>query len=251
MKFYSTIFTALAVLLTTFALSEATVAQDRDLDYETVRVADGNTIYTENVTDVQGNPLIKDSFENGRILYRDGKASEIYPLNYNAYQNQVLFIKDRQVMVLNLNNVKGFIFNTPPDFDQSDKVQEVFSFQVKHENLDFEEPTPVQVMYNMGTGLQLIAVHKSSLMRGNSKDPYTGKTIDRYMSGVEYYLIDKDGELNELRRLRSRDIIRSFDREHQDALNDFMDDNNLDGDSQKDLVKLLTYYDNMTNQASN
>lgn len=251
MKLYTTILIALAVMLTTLFLSEASQAQDRDVDYETVQITDGNTIYTENTKDVVGNPLIKDSFENGRILYRDGKASEVYPLNYDANKNQVLFIQDRQVMVLNLNNVKGFIFNTPPDFDQSDKVQEVFSFQVRHEDLDFEEPTPVQVLYSRGTGLQLIAVHESSLMRGNSKDPYTGKVIDRYMSAVEYYLIDKDGELHDLRRLRSRDIIRSLDREYRGPLNDFMDDNNLDGDSQKDLAKLLTYYDNMTNQASN
>ncbi|HET8865438.1 MAG TPA: hypothetical protein VFM80_07045 [Gracilimonas sp.] len=236
---------ALLSLLTLFATND-TAAQDNDIDYETVQIATGTTIYSEDVKDIQGSPLIKESFENGRILFTNGKASEVLPINYDSYKNQVLFIKDRKVMVLNTNGVKGFMFLKPENFEQSDNVQEVFSYQVRNEAFGFSEATPVQLLYNQGTGLKLINVHETSLMRGNSKDPFTGKVIDRYVSGVTHYLEKKNGEVVKLRRLRDKDIINSLDKEYRKQLKNFMKESNLDGRSQKDLAKLLTYYDNIT-----
>ncbi|PWG74933.1 hypothetical protein DF186_15335, partial [Enterococcus hirae] len=92
------------------------------------------------------------------------------------------------------------------DFNSSDKVQEVFTLQIRDDALGFNEVTPVQVLYNEGTGLRLLAVHRVSLMKGNSKYPFTGKVTDRYISKTDYYLQTKDGKYKELRRLRDKDI---------------------------------------------
>ncbi len=236
----SVLFIALSISLTTSAEAQ----NDDPVDYTTVEVSTTNTIYTENSKDIQGNPLIKDSFENGRILFGDNKASKVMPINYDAYSNQILFIENKQVKILNLNGVKGFVFEKPADFNSSDKVQEVFTLQIRDDALGFEEVTPVQVLYNEGTGLKLLAVHRVSLMKGNSKDPFTGKVTDRYISQTDYYLQTKDGEYNKLRRLRDKDIMRALDRKYRGDLRSFMKSNDLDGRSEKDLVKLLAHYDN-------
>ena len=228
-------------------------AQDEDpVDYQTVPITNqsGTQIYTEDTKDVVGSPLIKESFENGRILFDSNKASEVMPINYDAYRNQVLFIKDDQVRVLNISSVRGFIFEKPDNFASSDKVQEVYTLQLRDEELGFTEPTPVQVLYNQKSGLKLLAVHRINLMKGNSKDPFTGKVTDRYIGDTEYFLQTKDGEMTELRRLRDKDIMNVLGKEYKKQLKSFMKKNDLDGRSQKDLAKLLAYYDNNLSENS-
>lgn len=247
MKLFNYLRSSIILFVFTVALSANVTAQNDDpVDYNTVDITNqpGTTIYAENNKDIQGNPLIKDSFENGRILFGDNKASKVMPINYDAYKNQILFIENNQIKVLNLNGVKGFVFEEPADFNSSDKVQEVFTLQIRDEALGFNEVTPVQVLYNQGTGLKLLAVHRVNLMKGNTKDPFTGKVTDRYISSIDYYLQTKDGDTEKLRRLRDKDIIKALDRNHRKDLRSFMKSNDLDGRSQKDLVKLLAYYDN-------
>lgn len=217
-----------------------------DLDYNTVQITNqaGTTIYAEDAKDIIGSPLLKESFKNGRILFDSGKASEIMPLNYDSYKKQILFIKGDKIMVLNTSGVKGFLFEKPEDFSTSDKVQEVFSLNINHPEFEFSEPTPVQVLYDQGSGLKLLALHETNILRSNSKDPFTGKETERYMNSVEYYLQKPDGELEKLRRLRDRDIIRKFERKQRQAFNDFKDENDLDSRSEKDLVKLMSFIDN-------
>lgn len=247
MKLFNYLLSSILFVVFTVALSPQLQAQDDDpVEYNTVDITNraGTTIYAENNKDIQGNPLIKDSFENGRILFDDNKASKVVPINYDAYKNQILFIENNQIKVLNLNGVKGFVFEEPANFNSSDKVQEVFTLQIRDEALGFSEKTPVQVLYNQGTGLKLLAVHRTSLMKGNSKDPYTGKVTDRYINRTNYFLQTKDGDTKELRRLRDKDIIKALGKEHRKDLRSFMKSNDLDGRSQKDLAKLLAYYDN-------
>ncbi|MEX0843930.1 MAG: hypothetical protein WD022_01570 [Balneolaceae bacterium] len=56
-------------------------------------------------------------------------------------------------------------------------------------------------------------------------------------------MLKKCGHIEKLRRLRAKDIIKKLD--HQKALRSFMKDNNLDNRSEKDLAKLLAYYDSL------
>ncbi|MCP9292110.1 hypothetical protein [Gracilimonas sediminicola] len=243
------------ILFTLLVASFTSVAHGQvedPVDYQTVPITNqaGTQIYTEDSKDVVGSPLIKDSFKNGRILFDSNKASEIMPLNFDAYRNQVLFIKDDQIRVLNTNNVRGFVFEKPADFASSDKVQEVFTLQLRNEEFGFREPTPVQVLYNQKTGLKLLALHRSNLMKGNNKDPFTGKVTDRYISDTEYFLQTRDGKITELRRLRDKDIMNVLGKKYKKELKSFIKKNDLDGKSQKDLVKLLAYYDTNIAQSS-
>ncbi|MFP8487747.1 hypothetical protein ACKGJO_01485 [Gracilimonas sp. Q87] len=227
--------------------SKQTLAQNADeIDYQTVQITNeaGTTIYAENTKDVIGSPLLKESFENGRILFESGKASEVLPINYDSYKNQVLFIKDNKIMVLNTTGVKGFLFEKSTNLDESNKIQEVFSFKINHPEFGFKEPTPVQVLYDQGTGLKLLALHETNLMRSNRKDPFTGKETERYINSLEYFLQKHNGEIEKLRKLRSKDIINAFDGDNQRKFRQFMRDNDLDNRSEKDLVKLMTYIDN-------
>lgn len=249
MKTLQLLFSFTLLFIFTALNTEGVQAQVNDpVDYETVEITNstGTTIYTEDSEDIQGSPLIKKSFENGRILFEGNKASKIMPLNYDSYKNQVLFIENDQIKVLNTttNNVKGFVFETSSDFASSDDVQEVYTLQIRDDALGFTEITPVQVLYNQGNNIQLLALHSTNYFKGNSKDPFTGKVTNRYISSTDYYLQTGEDEYKKLRRLRDKDIIKALGKKHAKQLKAFMKNNDLDGRSQKDLAKLLAFYDN-------
>ncbi len=239
----STLSVVFCIYLMNFSTANA---QTNDpVDYQTIEITNstGTQIYTENTTDVVGSPLLKESFENGRILFTGDKASEVVPINYDAHKNQILFIKNNQIRILNIQNVRGFAFETTANFQQSGKVQEVYTLQLRNEEFGFTEKTPVQVLYNQETGLKLLGVFDVRFMKGNSKDPFTGKVIDRYIPSTTYYLQTHDGNIHKLRRLRDKFIINELPKKHRKQLKSFIKKNDLDGRSQKDLVKLLAHYD--------
>lgn len=203
----------------------------------------GTRIYTVNATDVEGTPLLNDEFKDGRFLFTSGNQSEIVPINYDLEQNLILYKKEGQIMILENANVKGFSFEPPQDFDSTESIQEEYTFQINNNEFDFTEPTPVQVLYDQNGAIKLFAIHKVKFVRGNRQDPFSGKITNRYKTDTEYFLKTPDNNLHKLRRLRAKDIIKAIGDDSKKELNTFIDENDLDEKSERDLVKLLAYYD--------
>lgn len=203
----------------------------------------GTRIYTVNATDVVGTPLLYDEFKNGRFLFTSNNQSEVVPINYDLEQNLILYKKDSQIMILDKENIKGFFFENPQDFDSSESIQEKYALQLTDKEFDLTEPIPVQVLYDQNGAIKLFALHKVKFVRGNRQDPFTGKITNRYKSDTEYFLKTPDNEMHKLRRLRAKDIIKTIGDDSKKELNTFIKQNDLDEKSQKDLVRLLAYYD--------
>ncbi len=203
----------------------------------------GTRIYNVNSTDVEGTPLLNEEFKDGRFLFRSGDQSEIVPINYDLEQNLMLYKKEDQIMILENVNVKGFSFEPPQDFDSTESIQEEYTFQINNNEFDLPEPTPVQVLYDQNGGVKLYAVPKVKFVVGNKQDPFTGKVTNRYKSDTEYYLQTPDNKIHELRRLRAKDIIKALNNNSKKELNTFIDENDLDKKSERDLVRLLEFYD--------
>lgn len=203
----------------------------------------GTPIYTVNATDVEGTPLLNDEFKDGRFLFTSGNQSEIVTINYDLEQNLMLYKKEGQIMILENENVKGFSFEPSQDFDSTESIQEEYTFQISNNEFDLTEPTPVQVLYDQNGAIKLFAIHKVKFVRGNRQDPFSGKITNRYKSDTEYFLKTPDNNLHKLRRLRAKDIIKAIGNDSKKKLNTFIDENNLDEKSERDLVKLLAYYD--------
>lgn len=203
----------------------------------------GARIYTVNTTDVDGTPLLYDEFKNGRFLFSSSEQSEVVPINYDMEQNEILFKKDGQIMVLKKSNIEGFTFELPRDFDSSEDIQEVYTLKLNDEEFGFTEATPVQVLYSETGAIELFALHKVKFVRGNRQDPFTGKITNRYKNETEYFLKTADNEVRKLRRLSAKDIINAIGDDSKKELYTFIKQKNLDEKSEKDLVRLLSYYD--------
>lgn len=225
-------------IITVLLLSAVTIsvqAQEEDLTQR--NIVSGNTIYTTNNNAYTGSPLLKESFENGRILFTNNGVSEMVPINYDTHKNQVLFIKNNEIRVLSMGGVKGFVFEKS---DESQKVQERFTLGLNIPGKKISKQAALQVLYQ--GEVKLLAHHQTSLMKGNSPDPYTGKITDRYVSKTNYYIQKKNGEFVGT-KLRIKNIIKDLPRKHRKELRKFAKENDLDNRSEVDIVKLLTFYD--------
>lgn len=234
------------ILLTLFSVDlNAQVATEKSSAYEVSKQSylGGTRIYTFNNTDVIGTPLLNDEFKIGRFLFTSNDQSEIVPINYDLEQNLILYKKDGQILVLENENIKGFSFEKPQDFDSSESIQEVYTLPGNDKEFGFTENTPVQVLYNQNGAIKLYALHKVKFVRGNKQDPFSGKITNRYKSDTEYFLETPDNNMHKLRRLRAKDIIKAIGNHSKKELNTFIKQNDLDDKSQKDLVRLLAYYD--------
>lgn len=203
----------------------------------------GSRIYTFKNTDVVDSPLLSDEFKNGRFLFASNNQSDIVPINYDLEQNQILYKKDGQILILENKNIKGFSFELPDDFDSSENIQEVYTLELTDKEFGFAETTPVQVLYNQNGAIKLFALHTVKFVRGNRQDPFTGKITNRYKNDTEYFLETPDNKLHKLRRLKAKEIIKTIGGDSKKELNSFIKQNDLDDKSQKDLVNLLAYYD--------
>ena len=204
----------------------------------------GTRIYTVNDTEVEGSPLLNEEFKKGRFLFTSGDQSEVVPINYDLERHLILYEEDGQTMILDNLNVKGFILGPPQNSNSWESTQEEYTFRVSNREFDFSEPTPVQVLYNQNGSVKLFALRKVKLVRGNRQDPFSGKTTHRYKSDTEYYLETPDNEMHKLRRLRAKEIIKALGDNSKKELKSYIDENDLDEKSERDLVRLLTYYDN-------
>lgn len=204
----------------------------------------GARIYTVNTTDVVGTPLLYDEFKNGRFLFSSSEQSEVVPINYDLEQNEILFKKDGQIMILEKSNIEGFTFELPRNFDSSEDIREVYTINLNDENFGFTEATPVQVLYSQNGAIELFAFHKVKFVRGNRQDPFTGKITNRYKNETEYFLKTPDHKLHKLHRLRAKEIIKAIGDDSKKELNRFIKQNDLDEKSEKDLARLLAYYEN-------
>jgi hypothetical protein len=152
-------------------------------------------------------------------------------------------------MILENVDVKGFSFETPKDIDHSESVQEKYTFRVSDSEFDFTEPTPVQVLYDQNGAIKLYAIHKVKFVTGNRQDPFTGKITDQYKSDTEYFLKIPGNEMHKLRRLRAKEIINALGDDSKKELDTFFNENDLDDKSERDLVRLLAYYESIITAA--
>lgn len=203
----------------------------------------GTRIYTVNMTEVEGTPFLNEDFKKGRFLFTSGKQSELVPINFDLERNLILYKKDGQTLILENVKIKGFTFEIPPNSDLPASFQEKYTFRLPGNEFNVNGLTPIQVLYDQNGAVKLFAVPRVKLVRGHKQDPFTGKVTNRYENETEYFLKTSDDEIHELRRLRAKDIINAIGDDSKKELNRFIDENNLDDKSEKDLVRLLAYYD--------
>ena len=176
-------------------------------------------------TDIQGSPLLFDSWNQGTIYLKDGTKAENFPLKFNVYENQLIFNYNDQALTVQ-NPVKEFVIATSAEANAPKMVFRCGYIPVEKN----DEKTFYQVLQDGP-----VALVKQIKKMVVTNATYGGAENVREFSTTEaYFLAMPKGDLARIGKNKSSLIDALGDR--QGKLDAWMKTNNNKGRSEADLM---------------
>lgn len=193
--------------------------------------------------EIEGSPYYREDWNPGYFIKTNDKATSSYPMRFNINKNQLEFKFDENTLyIASPKPIKGFVL-TP-------KNGPIITFKQGYDipNSNISQNTFVQVLHDGKT--KLLLHHRNRLLKGHSKDMFTGKITDRYISESNYYLIDENGQAEQV-KLREKDLLKKLAKSLKTQLKTFIDKNKLNLKSEEDVITLLAEYDRFLSESLN
>jgi hypothetical protein len=187
-----------------------------------------NVIKDVQTTEVIGSPYLLDNFEDGTITLADGKNTANLKLNFNVYENRVEFSDAGNIIAVDNNMVDKFVFSNSGN-------EMVFAKGYSSRRLEHSDY--VQVLVD--GPVKLLKKYEVSFQE-NLATYGTATQKDEYISDERFFIYE-DGETNRLRNLSERQVLRTLN-DHQDELESFIEENNLNTENIEHLAMLMQYY---------
>jgi hypothetical protein len=223
-------FPALLILLITPTLIFA--QSEREVTTEDFRnMVDGKTVHQHRAIETEGTPYLQESFLDGTIVLLNGRKSENLSMKFNLHENSIEFINDESIFIIDGNKIKEF---TIRDSD------ETLTFKKGYSARGLNPEDFVQVLVE---GKATVLINHDVSLQSNVATFGTATQKDVYVSNETLYII-KDGESERIRRIRERNILRSFDN-HRNEMQNYTKENNLDLSNPKDIKKLFEHYNDL------
>jgi len=180
-------------------------------------------------------------FMNGIVTFNDGRQVRA-TLNYSVLYNELHFIQDQKVMVLDgIDLVKNVRIEGTDFIPFKNKIYILLYIKdyklVKQKWVDYTFKENRSVIY--GSGNQTASVEKYngidqedniSLQNNNNFKEESIKVYDLY------YVIDG----KKLIKVNKKNILKLHKR-NQDLINSYITENNIDFNKEKDIIDLITY----------
>ena len=183
-------------------------------------------------TETTGTPYLYDSFHDGSIVLANGQTTNVIPIRYNAYEQTLEFRDGESAFVMDPNTIEEF---------EIYEDNSIHTFKKGYDSRRLSEDEFVRMIID--DEVKFMAKHTVSFQQGVAT--YGSATQqDEYLSDVTYYLKVGDGDVNRLRRLNERRVMRNIDH-YEDEIEDFADHNNIDFSDPNDLEKLLLHYNSL------
>lgn len=228
LMFLKRLISATVLSLLTFSVLFAQDSQEQLTPEDLRDIIRYDVIKNVQATEVIGSPYLFEDFEEGTITLADGKNTANLQLNFNIYENRVEFSDAGGIIAVDNEMVDRFVFNHSGN-------EMIFSKGYSSRRLDRNDY--VHVLFD--GPVKLLKKYEVSFQE-NVATYGTATQKDEYISN-ERYFIHEDGKTNRLRNLSERQVLRTLN-DHQDELESFIDENNLDPEDTDDLVVLLQYY---------
>jgi len=194
-------------------------------------LGEGKRVPAFQAIETEGTPYLLDEFQKGSVLLRNGRTTETLTMNFNIHQNRVEYLDGDIVYAVNSDMIRGFTIN---DTD----VQYKFGKGYSARGLN-----PDELVRILADGKATVLVKHEVGFQRNVATYGTATQKDAYVSRDILYII-KDGDIERIRRIRERSILRSFGT-YQKEMQNFAEENNLDLTSLEDIKTLFEYYNNL------
>jgi len=189
---------------------------------------------TENeFNNIQGSPYASEIFQSGNVYQNDKLVSKNLFLRYNGYSDEV------EIKTGNAADAYGAMLKNSETYAKIGK--EVYIFVEK------DGSSSNGHYFNIVTAGDYFDLYKKTA--STFKAPYKGKTSydtdkpGKFLETKTYYLVSKEGVFHELPNRKSK-ILKVMSTKEKE-LNSFIKSNKLDVSNEKDLSKLVGYYNSI------
>lgn len=180
---------------------------------------------------IEGSVFVNEQWNNGYVKLPDGRMAANLPLRFNAYTNQIHFLKDSAELTLTINVREfGYSFGNNLAEQQVTLFRNGFPSISKQDSLSFYEVL-------VGGNISLVKYH-SKILRQIT--PITGITAYKIDDADVLYLFFKNK--NEMALLKKdRDYITSLlTAKEAVKFNELVNENGFKLKSEKDFIILVT-----------
>ena len=191
----------------------------------------GNGVWIKNnnnLTEIKGSPYLFDSWFNNAKLYMDNTVYNIMNFNFNV-QNQRFEAKfsEDSVLIINTTKIKKIIIR--------DKVFNRFELEDNTSNPFFEV---------IGKFDNMLLLKKYNLkIKEGTFNPMTQKAIrpSEYIIKDEYFTANLDGTNVNETELKKSTILKLFDKNKQEKVEEYADQNNLNFKDEHDVHQIFEF----------
>jgi hypothetical protein len=223
-------------LVTSLAFTQISNAQGNELTREQLQdfTRFNGAIFVKSSTSTIGSPYLNDDFYKGYVMLNERSRSETLNLRYNIETNEVEYLKDGDVYLLRGGEISGFIFTAE---DGNIEFKNGFRPGIK----DVNRNTLMRSVYD---GNVKMLVHYKVRLQEDLAKYSSANTTNKYRTFKQYYLVTDDGEFHEIDK-PTKDIFDVLSSQRS-TLERFTENNDLNLDYEKDIITLLSYYDEIS-----
>ncbi|MEX0661873.1 MAG: hypothetical protein WEA58_09660 [Balneolaceae bacterium] len=195
-----------------------------------------NCIPVRQTTETSGSPYLFDEFIDGAVVLANRKTTDVLPIRYNSYKQTLEFRDGNYAYEMNPDHVNAFemyIDDTVYKFTKGYDARRLSNDEFVRLIIDDD----VKFMVKHSTSFQeAVASYGSATQQ------------DKYTSDESFYIKVGEGNVNRIRRLNKRLVMRNID-SHEREVRDFADENNIDFSDPDDVEDLLLHYNSLLEQS--
>ena len=236
----------IAIISLGIAISAVTMAQNVSVpeDYEAKENLRelGSTDGTGNVRTfdnryegVKGTPYIFEEWYPGEIFLSSRQKVAIGQMNYNCFENEIVYKEPGSDVVRVMNRYKVDLFQV----NQGGEKLNFIPLKLK-EN---EEAIFVQVLYDQAS--RVYKFYQKEFLKANYEGGYSAdRKYDEFVDKYDLLLM-KEGESTIYKLKNSKKYVISLFPEKEKEISSYIKQNNLDLKDAESIVKLMAYYDSL------
>ena len=211
----------------------STFAQNEDQQHKVIDRSDGSMQYFYTLTEVDGNPFLKDNWTKAYALTADGYRFPKMDVKFDVYNGKFIF------------NKNDTAFEFP---DQVTIVQVLPNENDTSNKQVFERGFAISNSLNKNKFVQVLAEGKTSLLKAYKKeiedyDVYgDAKKHQRYKATEQYYVLMNGQYVSA--KLTKKDLESIFSSKATD-IDAFLQKNNLSGKDEKSWIAAINYFNTL------
>lgn len=194
----------------------------------------GDVVRTKTAVRTKGSPYLGPDWSKGHVLLNKRAKSETLFLRYNMEKNEVEFLRDEKIYVMDSKKISGFTILT-----RDGQINFRNNFNIKSDEIN--KTTLLRVVY--GGPTKLLAHHSASLKEDLAAYGMASQ-LNEYVRGVDYYILSgTDHTFHEV-ALKRTAIIKLFN-DKKTEVDEYARNKGLNFEEEPDLVKIISHYDQL------